>query len=284
VSTNSLRTTATGIGSPIGDSPIYHTVETRNVNVVFQPIVDIKKRRTFAYEALVRPKDKFFRDPVHLFEEAAKHKLAGALGRIIREIAIESCTDYPLFLNIHPSELDAHFLVQPNDPIFQHDHDMYLEITEGVPITHFALCKQVLNEVSGRGIYLVVDDLGAGYSNLKYIADLSPRVVKIDRGLVTGLTVGSRMYKLVRAIVQLCIELDAKVVAEGIETVTEYEAIKEAGVHYAQGYLLARPAFPPPEPLVPTASRAFRRGDSIKIPPDSGSAYKRRNSSVPKKK
>jgi EAL domain-containing protein (putative c-di-GMP-specific phosphodiesterase class I) len=240
------------------------TVEGRDVRVVFQPIVDIRKKRVFAYEALVRPNNPFFRDPVHLFEEAAKHKVSGRLGRIIREMAIAQCPGYPLFLNIHPSELDSPFLVQPDDPVFRHDEDMYLEITEGVPLTHFALCKQILREVRGRGIYLVVDDLGAGYSNLKYIADLNPRVVKIDRELITGLTVGTRLYKLVKAIVAMCRDLDALVVAEGIETVTEFEAVREAGCDFAQGYLLARPAMPPPQPLWPRASKAIRRSDSIK--------------------
>ncbi len=93
-------------------------------------------------------------------------------------------------------------------------------------------------------MHLVVDDLGAGYSNLKSIADLEPKVVKIDRGIVEGLKKGSRQQKLVRAIVRLCEDLGAEVVAEGIETAEELGAVREAGVHLVQGYLFARPAFP----------------------------------------
>jgi EAL domain-containing protein (putative c-di-GMP-specific phosphodiesterase class I) len=104
----------------------------------------------------------------------------------------------------------------------------------------------MLREIRGKGIYLVVDDLGAGYSNLKYIADLSPRVVKLDRELVAGLTRGSRLHRLVASLVRLCRELDASVVAEGIETVDELAAVCDAGVRFGQGYLLARPAFTPP--------------------------------------
>jgi len=98
--------------------------------------------------------------------------------------------------------------------MYQHDGDVYLEITEGVPLSHFHLCTTILSEVRGRGIHLVVDDLGAGYSNLKYIADLHPRVVKLDRGLVAGLTQDSRLFKLVSGIVEMCNGLDAMVVAE----------------------------------------------------------------------
>jgi len=162
-------------------------------------------------------------------------------------MSIKQCTSHPLFLNVHPSELNERFIVQPDDPIFNHSEDVYLEITESVPLSHFELCKHILHEVRGRGVYLVVDDLGAGYSNLKYIADLHPRIVKLDRELVAGLTKGTRLHKLVSAIVVLCRELGARVVAEGIETQEELFAVRDAGAHYGQGYLLARPAFPPPK-------------------------------------
>jgi EAL domain-containing protein (putative c-di-GMP-specific phosphodiesterase class I) len=123
---------------------------------------------------------------------------------------------------------------------------VYLEITEDVPLSHFTLCQNMLSEVRGRGVHLVVDDFGAGYSNVKYIADLNPRFVKLDRMLVAGLTIGTRMYKLVASVIQLCTDLGAKVVAEGIETETELEAVIAAGARYGQGYLLARPATPLP--------------------------------------
>lgn len=226
---------------------IHHVVEARAIYVVYQPLVDLKTKKTFAYEALVRSKSDAFSTPMSLFEAAVQYALSGQLGRIIREQAVAGCPSYPLFLNIHPAELNDKFVVQPDDPIFQHSEDVYLEITEGVPLSHFALCQSILNEVRARGVHLVVDDLGAGYSNLKYIADLHPRVVKLDRDLIQGLVRDTRMFKLVSAIVVLCRELDAFVVAEGIETPLELEAVQATGAHFGQGYLLARPAFPPPE-------------------------------------
>jgi EAL domain-containing protein (putative c-di-GMP-specific phosphodiesterase class I) len=210
-------------------------------------VVDLRTQKIFAYEALVRSKAPEFDSPISLFKAAVDHSCAGELGRIIREMAIVGCQDYPLFLNVHPAELNEKYLVQLDDPIFDHGKDVYLEITEGVPLSHFELCKSILSEVRGRGIYLVVDDLGAGYSNLKYIADLEPRVVKLDRDLIAGLVKDTRLFKLVRGIVVLCEELDAMVVAEGIETVEELEAVKESGARFGQGYLLARPSYPPPE-------------------------------------
>ena len=232
--------------SPLGDA-IHRVIAARDVFCVYQPLVDLKTQRVFAYEALARTKAPEFEGPMALFAAAVGEGVTGELGRLLRGMALEGCPGHPLFLNIHPAELNERWVVQPDDPIFRHTEDVYLEITEAVPLSHFRLCKDMLNEVRGRGVHLVVDDLGAGYSNLKYIADLNPRVVKLDRDLIAGLTRDSRLFKLVSAIVRLCTELDAKVVAEGIETAAELDAVVAAGARYGQGYLLARPAFPPPE-------------------------------------
>ncbi|MDB4956374.1 MAG: hypothetical protein JWO36_3943 [Myxococcales bacterium] len=231
---------------PIAASPIRRVMAERQLKIVYQPVVDIRTRKIFAYEALARPQAPEFKGPIELFEAAVEEGCTGELGRILRQMAVANCEKFPLFLNIHPAELNEKFIVQPDDPIFNHSEEVYLEITEGVPLSHFRLCESMLAEVRRRGVHLVVDDLGAGYSNLKYIADLNPRVVKLDRNLVAGLRKDSRLFKLVLAIVRMCGELDAMVVAEGIETVEELDAVQAAGARFGQGYLLARPAFPPP--------------------------------------
>jgi len=216
------------------------------LKVVYQPIVDLRRRTIFAYESLVRSTSPYFQGPPALFTEAIRSRYCGALGRAVRELTVESAPPYPLFVNIHPNEFDEGWLVQPDDPIFHHDHPVYLEITESVPLSHFSLCHSVLAEVRSRGVLLAVDDLGAGYSNLKYIADLSPQVVKLDRGLIMNMQKGTRQHRLVRALVRLCEELGTKVVAEGIETADEAEAVMDTGAHYGQGFFYARPSFPPP--------------------------------------
>lgn len=245
---------------------IRRLLDARDVRVVYQPVVDLETTKAFAYEALARPKAPEFPGPMELFAAAVAHGVTGELGRLLRELAIEGCPDHPLFVNLHPNELNEPYLVQPSDPIFGHDRDIFLEITEHVPLSHFELCQSMLREIRGRGVYLVVDDLGAGYSNLKYIADLAPRVVKLDRELVKGLVLNSRMFKLVSAIVVLCHSLDAKVVAEGIETAMELDTVIAAGVDYGQGYLLARPAFPPPPVVWPESVRPHEpRGRAASI-------------------
>jgi EAL domain-containing protein (putative c-di-GMP-specific phosphodiesterase class I) len=64
---------------------------------------------------------------------------------------VQHAPPYPLFVNIHPNEFDEGWLVQPDDPIFRHEHGVYLEITESVPLSHFSLCHSVLTEMRNRG-------------------------------------------------------------------------------------------------------------------------------------
>lgn len=218
----------------------------RELYVALQPIVDVKRGRVFAHEALLRSHSPSFKGPVPLLQHAVRLGAMGELGRYLRGLSSLACPSTPLFVNIHPSEFDHGFLVRPDDPIFAHDHPVYLEITESVPLSHFALCHSVLKEVRGKGVFLAVDDLGAGYSNLKYIADLAPEIVKLDRELIAGVTIDSRTHRLIRHIVNLCNDMGAQVVAEGVETQGELEAVVAAGIRLVQGYLLARPAFPAP--------------------------------------
>jgi EAL domain-containing protein (putative c-di-GMP-specific phosphodiesterase class I) len=227
-------------------SPMRQLLREKQFTMVFQPIVDLNTWQIFAQEALVRSKNPVFVSPPELFSAAINEGCCGELGRAIRDMTLDLCPMFPLFINIHPLELNEHWIVQPNDPIFLHTEDIFLEITESAPLTHPQLCQTILQEISGKGVHLVVDDLGAGYSNLKYIADLNPKVVKLDRELISGLRTTSRLFKLVCSLVDMCSSLGAEVVAEGIETPQELHAVMLAGVTYGQGYLLARPAFPPP--------------------------------------
>ncbi|MCC7381986.1 MAG: EAL domain-containing protein [Deltaproteobacteria bacterium] len=227
---------------------VRQSLDEVQLKVAFQPLVELATGKLFAYEALVRPTHEQFNNPPKLFAEAIRRDCVGELGRLIRQMAIQGCSDRPLFLNVHPKELDDGWLTRPDDPIFSHDQPIFLEITESVPMSKESYAMGTLREVRSKGVWLVVDDLGAGYSNLKYIADLEPAVVKLDRELICEIAKSQRLFKLVRSIVALCVDLGSKVVAEGIETVEELNAAREAGAHYGQGYYIARPDFTPPVP------------------------------------
>ena len=218
------------------------------VRMVYQPIVDLRTGQSYAVEALARCKRPGLEQPLLLIERALQEDGIGRLGRVLREATFADCAGERIFVNIHPDELTSRWLVRPDDPICFHDHEVFLEITESAALDYYDVCMSVLHEICHRtGARLVIDDLGAGYSNLERVADLVPAVVKIDRALVTRLHTDRRRQAIVRHLVRLCEELDATVVAEGIETVEELQATRDCGAHFGQGYLLARPAFPIPD-------------------------------------
>ncbi len=225
---------------------VHEALDEQRVSVVFQPIVDLKTRKTVAYEALARSQHPELPGVLDLFEAAVQVGRVAELGRLHRNQAIAECREWPLFLNVYPNEFDYGWLVRPDDPMFRHKRPVTLEVTEAVPLKYFEQCESVLTELRKKGVTLAIDDLGAGYSNLKYISDLDPDVVKLDRELISNIRQGTRQFKLVQSLVRLCQEMGARVVAEGVETVLELVTIIAAGADYAQGYLLARPGCPPP--------------------------------------
>ena len=227
---------------------VRRSVGLEDLQVAFQPIIDVKSGSLLAFEALLRSDDTHFVSPPQVIEAGIEENVAGELGRVLRELAIEGCRHHPLFLNVHPREFDDGWIVRPDDPIFRHGHSVYLEITESVPLSHESHCHGILSEIRAKGVALAVDDLGAGYSNLLYISELVPEVVKLDRELVRTVTKDERSFRFLEGVIDLCRRMGAEVVAEGIETEAELTAIARAGARYVQGFHVGPPA---PTPVVP---------------------------------
>ena len=241
------------------------------IGVAFQPIVEVASGRVFAHEALVRCRRPGFENPGVLFEHAVADGVCGPLGRMIRDASFAAAGAFPLFVNLHADELTSRWLVRPDDPIGFHTHPVYLVITETAALTHHELCVSVLKELCRRTrAKLVIDDFGAGFSNLDRVVDLEPAVVKLDLALTRGIDQVARKQTVVRHLVRLFGDLGATVVAEGVETVDELRCVRDLGVTFVQGYLLARPACPPPAATWPAELREtlrVRQGASAPIKP-----------------
>jgi EAL domain-containing protein (putative c-di-GMP-specific phosphodiesterase class I) len=250
-------------GSLSAAVPGVRGLRPEEVGVVFQPIVEVATGALFAHEALVRCKRPEYAAPPVLFEHAVKEDACGGLGRLVRDAAFAACGNVPLFVNLHPDELSARWLVRTDDPICFHREPVYLEVTESAAFTHFDLCMSVLKELCARtGARLVIDDFGAGYSNLERLVELEPSVVKLDLALIRGVDSNKRKQAVVRHVANLCTELGALVVAEGIETLDELLCVRDIGVGYVQGYFIARPGAPPPDHAWPFPIRPIEGRDS----------------------
>jgi len=101
--------------------------------------------------------------------------------------------------------------------------------------------RDALRPIRDQGLRLAIDDAGAGYASLKHVIELEPDIIKVDRSIIDGLASDRARRSVVSAFVLLALEMGATVIAEGIETPADLEAVRDLGVDAAQGYLFARP-------------------------------------------
>jgi len=222
--------------------PPIRTFKPSDLAIVFQPIIDLRTGQLFAHEALTRCQIPQYINPVTLFNTASEQQACGYLGRTVREVIFAQKPKGRLFINLHPDELNARWIVRPDDPICLHGEDLFLEITESAKFKFDDLSFDVLNDVCSRtGAQVVLDDLGTGYSNLNRLANYSPSIVKLDYSLTQNMDKNKRKRIMVTELVKLCEALDAKVVIENIETLGEFVAAQDSGAHYGQGFYIGRP-------------------------------------------
>ncbi|MGH2804510.1 MAG: EAL domain-containing protein [Thermoleophilaceae bacterium] len=122
-----------------------------------------------------------------------------------------------------------------------------IEVTESTAMADSDTGFRALRELSAEGVRIAIDDFGTGYSSLGQLRHMPVDAVKVDRSFVQGMSSDPTGHELVAAVVGMGRALNLAVVAEGIETPEQAEALRDLGCHYAQGYLYARPL--PPEEL-----------------------------------
>ncbi len=212
--------------------------------MAFQPIVDVKAKRIFAYEALLRTEEPTLKRPDLFIGTAERLDRIHELGRTVRAAVARAVAgvsmDALLFVNMHGLELTDETLFGPTDPLAPLASRVVLEITERVGLdavdgpTRVAMLRKL-------GYRIAVDDLGAGYAALGALATLEPEVVKLDMSLIRDIDRHPTKRRVVGAIATLCRELGSKVVAEGVETEAEAAVVIDCGIELLQGYLYARP-------------------------------------------
>ncbi len=116
-----------------------------------------------------------------------------------------------------------------------------IEITESALVTDLAAANAALSQLDRMGIALSIDDYGTGHSSLAHVRALPVSCIKIDRSFVSGMLVDPTNATIVRSTIGLARDLGIVVVAEGVETMEEWEGLAQLGCHVAQGYLISRP-------------------------------------------
>lgn len=136
------------------------------------------------------------------------------------------------------------FITRMTDHFGLAPSDVELEITEGALVGNPQNVSTVIRELRSAGIRVAIDDFGTGYSSLSYLKAFSANVVKIDRSFVTDVDSDKGSQEIVRAVVALGHALEMDVLAEGVETIDEFDWLKAQGCDLFQGYLFSRPVAP----------------------------------------
>ena len=213
--------------------------------MAYQPIVSQRSGTVVAFEALLRSDEPSLASPAAFIGAGERLGRLESIGRRVRAAAAAAISELPadveLFVNLHPFDLTDRELAMPDSPLSKVASRVVLEITERASLERVGDAKAKIAALRSLGFRIAIDDLGAGYAGLSWLATVEPDVVKIDMGLIRGIDVDVKRQQVVFCLIGLCEKLDVRVVVEGVETEAERATLVELGADSLQGYLFGRP-------------------------------------------
>ena len=226
-------------------------IAERGVRSVYQPLVDLGSSTVTGYEALTRfDADAGFSDTGALFDEAQRHGRLWDLEMLTRRVCLDSLPGWPdgalLFMNCNPEvaadpRFAEAFLRLLADSGRLDPSSVVLEITERAETQHTAGLAEQVGALRQAGVQIAIDDLGAGVSGLQRIMELRPHWLKLDRELTAGVERDPYKQNLLDVLMRFTRVSGVRLVAEGVETFDQLDALLTLGVRHAQGYLIGRP-------------------------------------------
>lgn len=233
------------------DIQLTSILDNNNINSVFQPIISLSDASVIGYEALSRgPRGTALERPDHLFDAAKKMNKLWDLELLCRMAALERAKYMPpdkmLFINVDPKIIhDVRFQKGLTREILNKYHidptNIIFEITEKTSIDDYRSFRRILDNYTSQGYKIAIDDTGSGYSGLRMLAETRPQYIKIDMQLVRDIDKDNLKQALIRAFYDFAVSTNMKIIAEGIETVSELYTLIDIGIHYGQGFLLQKP-------------------------------------------
>jgi EAL domain-containing protein (putative c-di-GMP-specific phosphodiesterase class I) len=224
----------------------------------YQPVLDATSGELVGVEALIRwdrpghgllPPDSFIpiAEATSLIIDLDCWVLAAATRQLVAWSAIAELAEVPVAVNISGRHLLSRHLAEHIRAVLDNTgidpHRLSIEITETVLLADLASAAAELEVIRALGVRVAIDDFGTGYTSLAHLQQLPIDTIKIDRSFISQLNV-RRGSSLVRMVTDLGHAIDINIVAEGVETSEEMEALQAMGADQLQGYLLSRPLEP----------------------------------------
>ena len=233
---------------------LHQAIQQGDIEIYYQPILDLQSRKIVAAEALMRWFDPElgFISPEDFIPLAEKNGLIHKLGDMV---LLEACTQAASWQSISPITVAINFssvqfryceqlqetivdvLLKTGLPANQLD----MEVTESLLIDQGHSLMKMLAYLKQLGVGLSIDDFGTGYSALSYLQKFPFSKLKIDRAFINKMATSSSDESLVSAILAMAKSLGLKVVAEGIETEQQARFLQQHNCEFGQGYLFSKP-------------------------------------------
>ncbi|MFZ0531796.1 MAG: EAL domain-containing protein [Anaerolineales bacterium] len=240
------------------ESALRQAIEKEELEVYYQPVVNVKTGRTVWFEALVRWKHttRGLLLPGTFLPLADETGLIVQIDRFVMRKASEQLVkwqnlyldDPPLGVSVNISGKQitlpdfVEYIVETLKQTGLSATSLNLEITENAVMGNYEIILEVLDKLNAYGIQVQIDDFGVGYSSLNYLSHSAIKVLKIDRSFISKITKDPEYLKIVQAIIKLTHGLGLTVVAEGVETKEQLAQLIKLECEYIQGKLISMPA------------------------------------------
>ena len=232
-------------------------IKNNEFEVFYQPIISFSSNRPICFEALVRwnHPEKGLINPDDFIPIAEEHGLIGAIGEIVLKVACKQLRSWqdkfpqepPLSVsvNISAKQLEDAKLIEIVKKVIEENQpapgSLILEITESSIIRETDSALFILNQLKSLGVKIYLDDFGIGYSSLNILHKFPIDNIKLDKLFVARMVDDQKDIEIVRTIVELGIQLDKEVVAEGVESVGQQRLLQELNCNFGQGFLFSLP-------------------------------------------
>lgn len=234
---------------------LHHALERQELELYYQPQIDLSSGRVVAAEALMRwhHPQRGMVSPAQFIPLAEEHGLIIAMGTWALQEASRQCRAWqvaglpPIVVAVNISALQFRSnelrdtAAQALAAAQLEPRWLELEVTESVIMDGAERMLDVLAELHELGVQLSIDDFGTGYSSLAYLTRFSVNKLKIDQAFVRGALLRERDAAIVGIIVQMAKLLHLRVIAEGVETAEQVAMLRSHGCDEAQGYYYAKP-------------------------------------------
>jgi EAL domain-containing protein (putative c-di-GMP-specific phosphodiesterase class I) len=216
-----------------------------DIAIIHQPIYDLTDWHLVGFECLMRQKANPDRSPLDLLDRA---RAAGKTMELELHVARKALATLDpaqperfIAINVSPATLTSKALAALIPEGLE--SRLVIELNQQETAPQQSAVKDAIEAWKARA-WVAVNSVGAGFAGLQALVDLGPDIVKIDRDFLGGLASDQARRALVKALVQFAAETGVTLIAQGVETREDLQALRELGVRFAQGYILGKPAAP----------------------------------------